>query len=93
MIVQRDTYFVGTVVGYARLTCMRSMESDRLQAWWMRCVCSMYSEILCRKLRGSLNTTGMAIFDSSCSRRQNKQQDDHMLELFSLNTQLWLTTH
>lgn len=27
------------------LTCMRSMESDKVQALWMRYVCSMYSEM------------------------------------------------
>lgn len=47
-------------------TCMRSIESGKLQALWMRWVCSMYSDILCRKLSGSLNTTGIAILDSSC---------------------------
>lgn len=44
------------------------MESGRLQALWMRWVCSMYSEILWRKLSGSLNTTGMAILDNSYKR-------------------------
>ena len=30
---------------------------------------SMYSDILCRKLNGSLNITGMVILDSSCKQR------------------------
>lgn len=66
----------GTTIGFVRggcqcipsvlFTCMRSMESDRVQALWMRWVCSMYSDILWRKLRGSLNTMGIVILDSSC---------------------------
>ncbi len=51
---------------------MRSIESDKLQALWMRWVCSMYSEILWRKLSGSLNTTGIAILDSSCKKKKIK---------------------
>lgn len=47
-----------------------SMESDELFAWWMRYVCSMYSEMRCRKLSGSLKTTGMVILDSSWRRRR-----------------------
>lgn len=46
------------------------MESVMALACWMRCVCSMYSDSLCRKLRGSLKATGMAIFDNSCQRRR-----------------------
>lgn len=49
-------------------TFILSMESVMALACWMRCVCSMYSDSLCRKLRGSLKTTGMAIFDNSCRR-------------------------
>lgn len=45
---------------------MRSIGSDREQALLMRYVCSMYSVILCKKLRGSLKTMGIVIFDSSC---------------------------
>lgn len=48
------------------------MESDKPQALWMRWVCSMYSEILWRKLSGSLNTTGIAILDSSCKNRHER---------------------
>lgn len=63
-------------------TCMRSIESDKLQALWMRWVCSMYSDILCRKLSGSLNTTGIAILDSSCEctwkRHTNKQANEQI---------------
>lgn len=51
--------------GVCGLTCILSIESDCEQAFWMRYVWSIYSEILCRKLRGSLNTMGMVIFDSS----------------------------
>lgn len=57
--------------GCARLTCMRSMESDSEQALLMRYVCSMYSVILCRKLSGSLRTMGIVIFDSSCAERKS----------------------
>ena len=46
-------------------TCMRCMESGSVQALLSRYVCSMYSEILCRKLRGSLKAIGMVILDSS----------------------------
>lgn len=45
---------------------MRSMESDKVQALWMRWVCSMYSVSRWRKLRGSLNSMGIVILDSSC---------------------------
>lgn len=61
---------------------MRSIESDKLQALWMRWVCSMYSDILCRKLSGSLNTTGIAILDSSCEctrkRHTNEQTNEQI---------------
>lgn len=66
-------YFLDTIMtgcGCARLTCMRSMESDSEQALLMRYVCSMYSVILCRKLSGSLRTMGIVIFDSSCAKRK-----------------------
>lgn len=49
-------------------TFILSTESVIALAWWMRWVCSMYSVNRWRKLRGSLNTTGMAIFDSSWKR-------------------------
>lgn len=45
---------------------MRSIESESVQALWMRYVCSMYSVILCKKLSGSLKTIGIVILDSSC---------------------------
>lgn len=49
-------------------TFILSTESVIALAWWMRWVCSMYSVSRWRKLRGSLNTTGMAIFDNSWKR-------------------------
>lgn len=49
-------------------TFILSTESVVALAWWMRWVCSMYSVNRWRKLRGSLNITGMAIFDNSWKR-------------------------
>lgn len=51
------------------LTCIRSIESESVQALWMRYVCSMYSVILCKKLSGSLKTIGIVILDSSCKEK------------------------
>lgn len=60
LVMNSKTHFCGTFI--------LSMESVVVLAWWMRWVCSMYSDNLCRKLRGSLNITGMAIFDNSYKR-------------------------
>ena len=46
-------------------TCILSTGSENELALWMRYVCSMYSVSRCRKLRGSLNMTGIVILDSS----------------------------
>lgn len=46
-------------------TCILSVVLESELALWMRYVCSMYSVSRCRKLRGSLNITGIVIFDNS----------------------------
>lgn len=50
---------------YTQSTCIRSVALESELALWMRYVCSMYSVSRCRKLSGSLNITGIVIFDSS----------------------------
>lgn len=49
----------------AATDCILSKGCGWHDALWMRCTCSMYSVIRCRKLRGSLKAMGMVIFDSS----------------------------
>ena len=65
-------YWVSAIIkkrkGWHCATFILSTESVVALAWWMRWVCSMYSVNRCRKLRGSLNITGMAIFDNSWKR-------------------------
>lgn len=53
-------------------TCILSTESENELALWMRYVCSIYSVSRCRKLKGSLNITGMVILDSSYLTRKWK---------------------
>ena len=55
----------GRGAGEGGYTFILSTESVEVLACWRRYVCSMYSASRCRKLRGSLNITGMAIFDNS----------------------------
>lgn len=54
-------------------TCILSTESENELALWMRYVCSIYSVSRCRKLKGSLNITGMVILDSSYFTRKRKR--------------------
>ena len=48
-----------------RVTCMRNKGSSVCAAVNKSCPYSKYSAILCRKLSGSLNITGIVILDNS----------------------------
>ena len=51
------------------VTCMRNKGSSVFAAASNSCPYSRYSAILCRKLSGSLNMTGIVIFDNSWNKR------------------------
>ena len=51
--------------GLVTRTCILSTGSASELALWMRYVCSIYSVSRWRKLKGSLNITGMVIVESS----------------------------
>ena len=50
--------------GLVTRTCILSTGSASELALWMRYVCSIYSVSRWRKLKGSLNITGMVILES-----------------------------
>lgn len=54
------------------ITCMRNKGSPVTAAFRNRSAYSKYSDIRCRKLRGSLNITGIVILDSSYNSNHHK---------------------
>jgi len=63
--MKKFTYLLLEQVRVKKFTSRRCRGSSQLDAFFNNSAYSMYSTIRCRKLSGSLNTTGIVILDSS----------------------------